>query len=108
MRGAAYLEADWRQETLRTNLWMVPAIEAVSGLMLFTVTIALDRAAYNGRLGLPSWVLSGTANPDHDGGRAHHGRRRRLLDHDRGPDAGLDTVRSPDTAHLHFATAAPR
>lgn len=62
MRGAAYLEADWRRETLRTNLWMVPAIEALSGLMLFAMTIAVDRAAYNGRIGLPSWVLSGTAD----------------------------------------------
>jgi uncharacterized membrane protein len=62
MRGAAYLEADWRRETLRTNLWMVPAIEAVLVLMLFAVTITLDHAAYNGLIGLPSWVLSGTAD----------------------------------------------
>jgi uncharacterized membrane protein len=62
MRGAAYLEADWRRETLRTNLWMVPAIEAVSVLLLFAATTAVDRAAYNGHVGLPSWVLSGTAD----------------------------------------------
>jgi uncharacterized membrane protein len=62
MRSAAYLEADWRREALRTNLWVVPAIEAVIVLLLFGATIALDRAAYNGHFGLPSWVLSGTAD----------------------------------------------
>ena len=27
MFGHAYLEADWRREALRTNLWVVPALE---------------------------------------------------------------------------------
>ncbi|MDH6576914.1 hypothetical protein [Kitasatospora sp. MAP5-34] len=28
MRGGVFLEADWRRETLRTDLWLVPAVEA--------------------------------------------------------------------------------
>lgn len=62
MRGAAYLEADWRRETLRTNLWVVPALEVLGVLLLFALTNALDRAAFQGHLALPSWVLSGTAD----------------------------------------------
>ncbi len=62
MRGVAYLEADWRREALRTNLWVVPAVEALGIVVLFAATHALDRAAYDGHLALPSWVLSGTAD----------------------------------------------
>ncbi len=62
MPSQAYLQADWRREALRTNLWVVPAIEAVVVLVLFICTYAVDRAAYHGDLHLPSWVLSGTAD----------------------------------------------
>jgi uncharacterized membrane protein len=58
----AYLEADWRREALRTNLWVVPAVEAVCVVLLFAGTYALDQAAYAGHLALPSWVISGTAD----------------------------------------------
>jgi uncharacterized membrane protein len=58
----AYLEGDWRREALRTNLWVVPAVEAVLFLLLFGTTEALDRAAYGGHLSLPPLVLSGTAD----------------------------------------------
>ncbi|MFE5096542.1 hypothetical protein ACFRCI_41090 [Streptomyces sp. NPDC056638] len=48
-----HLEAQWRREAARTNLWLVPTIEVAVGL--FAVTYALDRAAYNGRITPPSW-----------------------------------------------------
>jgi len=62
MRGGAFLEADWRRETLRTNLWLVPAVEAMVAVALFAVTVAVDRAAYDGGISLPTWVVSGTAD----------------------------------------------
>lgn len=62
MPNHAYLQADWRREALRTNLWVVPAAEAALVLGLFIGTYALDRAAYGGNLQLPAWVLSGTAD----------------------------------------------
>jgi len=62
MRGHAYLEADWRREALRTNLWIVPALETLAILLLFAATYAVDRAAYDGVVQLPPWVLSGTAD----------------------------------------------
>ena len=61
-RGVAYLESDWRREALRTNLWVVPVGEALAALLLFGATLAVDRAAYNGVISLPSWVLSGAAD----------------------------------------------
>ena len=62
MRAHAYLEADWRREALRTNLWIIPAVETLGVLLLFAATYGVDRAAYGGLLQLPSWVLSGTAD----------------------------------------------
>jgi uncharacterized membrane protein len=56
-RGAA-----WRRESLRTNLWLVPALESLAAVALCAGTVALDRAAYNGRLTFPTWVLSGSAD----------------------------------------------
>ena len=50
------------KELLRTNLWLVPAIEVLAALGLFAVTYALDRAAYHGDFALPSWVISGSAD----------------------------------------------
>ncbi len=52
----------WRREALRTNLWLVPTVEVVAAVGLFTLTHAVDRAAYNGQITLPSWVISGTAD----------------------------------------------
>jgi uncharacterized membrane protein len=60
MPSQAYLQADWRREALRTNLWVVPATETFGVLLLFVFTYAIDRAAFHGALHLPSWVLSGT------------------------------------------------
>ncbi|UQX11527.1 DUF2254 domain-containing protein [Candidatus Mycobacterium methanotrophicum] len=62
MRGRAYLEADWRREALRTNLWLVPVQETVAVVLLFALTYAIDRSAYNGIIALPSWVLNGSAD----------------------------------------------
>ncbi len=62
MRPTAPLPSAWRRESLRTNLWLVPTVEIVLAVALFAGTHALDRAAYNGSLDLPSWVISGTAD----------------------------------------------
>jgi uncharacterized membrane protein len=62
MPSQAYLQADWRREALRTNLWVVPAVEALLVLALFVGTYLVDRSAFHGGLRLPSWVLSGTAD----------------------------------------------
>lgn len=61
IRGV-HLEAQWRREALRTNLWVVPVLEVVLAALLFVVTWSLDRAAYRGDVDLPSWVVSGTAD----------------------------------------------
>jgi uncharacterized membrane protein len=44
---------------LRTNLWLVPAIEIAAAAILFVCTYALDRAAYNGDFAVPGWAISG-------------------------------------------------
>jgi uncharacterized membrane protein len=62
MFGHAYLEADWRREALRTNLWVVPALESVAILFLFAATYAADRAAFDGHIQFPGWVLNGSAD----------------------------------------------
>jgi uncharacterized membrane protein len=54
------VESDWRAETLRTNLWLIPAVESLAAVLLFVVTLSIDRAAAHGELSLPSWVISGS------------------------------------------------
>ena len=54
------VESDWRNETLRTNLWLIPAIESVAAVLLFVLTLNIDRAASHGGISLPSWVISGS------------------------------------------------
>jgi uncharacterized membrane protein len=56
------LGSHWRREVVRTNLWVVPAIEVVGAIVLFIITLALDKAAYRGVFTLPSWFISGTAD----------------------------------------------
>ena len=51
--------SEWRREVLRTNLWLVPAIGVIVAAMLFCLTSALDRAAYDGVFAVPGWVISG-------------------------------------------------
>ena len=54
--------SEWRRESLRTNLWLVPMIEVVAAIALYLATHSLDLAAYRGSLHLPSWVIFGTAD----------------------------------------------
>jgi uncharacterized membrane protein len=54
--------SEWRREALRTNLWVVPVVEVLVAVVLYAATHALDRAAFDGTLELPSWVISGTAD----------------------------------------------
>jgi uncharacterized membrane protein len=56
------LPSAWRREALRTNLWLVPTVEIALAAILFAGTYALDRAAYDGSLHFPSWVISGSAD----------------------------------------------
>jgi uncharacterized membrane protein len=60
--SSSALAAHWRSEVLRTNLWLVPAIEVLAAIALFAGTLSLDRAAYHGDFGVPSWVISGSAD----------------------------------------------
>ena len=59
LRGRA-IESNWREEALRTNLWLIPAIETVVAIALFVVTVNIDEDAFHGGLQLPSWVISGS------------------------------------------------
>jgi uncharacterized membrane protein len=60
--SSSALAAHWRSDVLRTNLWLVPAIEVVAAIALFAGTLSLDRANYRGDFGVPSWVISGSAD----------------------------------------------
>ncbi len=55
----------WRQESLRTNLWLVPSLEVLLAVVIFAGTYALDHAAHAGDFRLPSWVIQ----PGADGAR---------------------------------------
>ncbi len=54
--------SDWRREVLRTNLWLVPAVEVAGAVVLFVITYTLDRAAYDGVFKVPGWAISGGAD----------------------------------------------
>ena len=54
--------ASRRREALRSTLWVVPAVFVVGAVVLWLATQAVDRAVYDGRLTLPSWVESGSAD----------------------------------------------
>ncbi|HUE28932.1 MAG TPA: DUF2254 domain-containing protein [Solirubrobacteraceae bacterium] len=56
------LTSEWRREALRTNLWVVPAIEVLAAIGLYFATHAVDVAASQGHLTLPSWTKFGTAD----------------------------------------------
>ena len=49
-------------EQLRTNLWLVPILQTVAISLLFGITYAVDRSAYDGWIRLPNWVLNGSAD----------------------------------------------
>jgi uncharacterized membrane protein len=56
------LGSEWRRESLRTNLWLIPAIEVIAAIALYLITHAIDLSAYHGHLALPSWTRFGTAD----------------------------------------------
>jgi uncharacterized membrane protein len=56
------LRSAWRDDVLRTNLWLLPTLELLAAVAVFAVTYALDRAAYDGDLTLPSWLNNGSAD----------------------------------------------
>ena len=56
------LRSEWRREALRTNLWLVPTIEVIVAVVLYVATHALDKAAFDGSIVLPSWMEFGTAD----------------------------------------------
>ena len=62
MRVRIPLVVLWRRESLRTNLWLVPAIEVLVAVVVFGITHELDRAAYDHRISFPSWVIGGSAD----------------------------------------------
>ncbi|MDI3315832.1 MAG: DUF2254 domain-containing protein [Mycobacterium sp.] len=51
-----------RREELRTNLWLMPALEVLAAIALFAGTLTADRAAYRGAFTPPGWVISGSAD----------------------------------------------
>jgi uncharacterized membrane protein len=56
------LHSEWRREALRTNLWVVPTLEVVAAVVLFAGTHVVDKAAYDGGVSLPSWMMFGSAD----------------------------------------------
>jgi uncharacterized membrane protein len=58
--GRFWRGSEWRREVLRTNLWLVPAVEVLAAALLFAGTYALDRASYDGVFRTPGWALSGS------------------------------------------------
>jgi uncharacterized membrane protein len=54
--------SEWRRDVLRTNLWLVPAVEVIIAGLLFIGTYALDQASYNGVFQIPGWAISGSAD----------------------------------------------
>ncbi|MFZ0090398.1 MAG: DUF2254 domain-containing protein [Solirubrobacteraceae bacterium] len=47
---------------MRTNLWMVPALEVLAAVVLYVVTHIIDRSAYDGSITLPTWMHFGSAD----------------------------------------------
>jgi uncharacterized membrane protein len=60
--GRLWRGSDWRREVLRTNLWLVPAVEVLAAALLFAGTYALDKASYDGVFRTPGWAISGSAD----------------------------------------------
>ncbi len=56
------LRWEWRREALRTNLWLVPSLEILAAVALYAGTHVVDKAAYDGSLTLPSWIVFGSAD----------------------------------------------
>lgn len=54
--------SEWRRETLRATLWVVPTVQVLLAAGLFAITYSIDRAAYRGDVSLPGWVNNGSAD----------------------------------------------
>jgi uncharacterized membrane protein len=54
--------SEWRRETLRTTLWLIPTVLVIVAVGLFALTYSVDQAAYRGDLTLPGWVINGSAD----------------------------------------------
>ncbi len=54
--------SEWRREALRTNLWVVPMLEVIAAVGLYFATHAIDHAAFEHKLTLPSWINFGSAD----------------------------------------------
>ena len=52
----------WRGEALRTNLWVLPTLMVAGITLLFAATYGIDRAADAGRIQLPGWVATDSAD----------------------------------------------
>jgi hypothetical protein len=50
LRGLT-VESDWRAETLRTNMWLIPAIASAAAVALFAVTVSLTRQRFTASYG---------------------------------------------------------
>jgi uncharacterized membrane protein len=61
-RAFPALAGHWRAEAQRTNLWLIPGAEVLVAIALYACTLSLDRAAYHGDFGQPSWIISGSAD----------------------------------------------
>ena len=63
-RGSGFSKAlpSWRRDALRTTFWLVPTLLVVVAVGLFALTFAVDVAAYHGRLTLPFWIRTGSAD----------------------------------------------
>ncbi|MBV8463900.1 MAG: DUF2254 domain-containing protein [Acidimicrobiales bacterium] len=53
---------EWRRESLRTNLWLLPTLLTVAVVLLFVATYEIDQAVHRGDLSLPSWMDQGSAD----------------------------------------------
>jgi uncharacterized membrane protein len=56
------ISSQWQRESLRTTLWVIPAVEVAFVFVLFVVTYILDQAAYHGDITFPAWVNNGSAD----------------------------------------------
>src|SRR5204862_7380599 len=54
--------SEWRRETLRTTLWLIPTLQVLLAAVLFALTYSIDSAAYHRDLTLPAWVNNGSAD----------------------------------------------
>ncbi len=52
----------WRREALRSTLWVIPTALVVLAVVLFFACYAVDRAATDGAVSLPSWASTGGAD----------------------------------------------